>query len=257
MQEGDCVYLDKELDKIRKVLAHWGCPDPEIKLMPVNVFADVHFIISENQISGKILSNIHLYAPGLHSLIVHDHAQHPDLSKQAKVSSQLLALLATSLDVATSGLKSKSTSSSVSRAYEDPFDTPFEAMVKTASYFPNRPVIRTFPWLYYDYLNKAATNKRRELQEMEAKAAADKALQDDVKKMGNTCNKFKTTRHVLLPGIFTVFCAGCGMCEGFEMMPVAESPMTAFHVFAHRAWTCKDDEVFLNKIINNTWEDFV
>ena len=252
-EDGDLCYLSPNLEGIRDVLAHWGCPDPEIKLVPPNVFEEVSRIIREKSASQQDLQKISVYSCGLHDLIVHDRATHKVVASKGQLSSQLLALLQSSLSKARNSLE---TGAGCTAPYSTPLSD-FEEMVRTGSYFPNHPVIRTFPWFMYDFNNRIAKNKRDEEHYKNAKLQAKQELHNELGEMGHTCNKHKTSQRSLTPGIFTVFCGGCGVCEGFEMMPVAESPLTAFHVFANRAWHSNDHVAAKFYEDNNVWFDCI
>jgi hypothetical protein len=242
-EDTDHVRLDPVLNSIRDVLVHWGCPDPEIKLVPPIVFAEVVKIIRTKCVSKLELDKISVYADGVHALLKHDKSTNPHLAAQGRVSDALVALLTRCISIASSSL---CVNQSVTKQYVSPFTTPFEEMVKTGSYFPNHPVIRTFPWFLYDFNNSMAKTKRQEALFMKLKDQAEIELKEELDQMGHTCNKYKSSQRALTPGIFTVFCGGCGVCEGFEIMPVAESPLTAFHVFANRSWNSHDETTLKN-----------
>ena len=101
-----------------------------------------------------------------------------------------------------------------------------------------------------------ATSRRRKGAEND-RVDADKILRDQSKMMGETCNKYKSRQRAITPGPFTVFCRGCGVCEAFEMMPIAESPLTAFRMFAHRAWRTDDHEVLRHFEEDGIWNDCI
>ena len=66
--------------------------------------------------------------------------------------------------------------------------------------------------------------------------AADSAAQKD----GEACNKFARKHSELTPGLFTVFCAH-GICLGFKLMMIKESPKTAFDLLYTRFNTGKQN----------------
>lgn len=231
---------------IRHVIAHWGCADPELKLIPPAVFPQVLQLIASSSKAelGASLSNIELYADGLHMLMMYDSKCNPELAAQGKISPQLAKLLESSLLVAQQGLKALSADLDqviITKAYENPFKgNEFAEMIRTGSWFPTHPLVRVFPWFWRDNENLAERFNRKLLQATNLMNDVVQQRAQDLESYGSTCHKHKSSNHGLVPGIFTVFCGGCGACEGFEIMPIAESPATAFQIFAQRAWVTAD-----------------
>lgn len=246
------TLLDSGNDKLlRRVLAHWGCPDPELKFIPPPVFKIVQDIIdreglysSPTETGTEMVHRISMYADGLHSLIMYDNRVHPDLAQEGKLSPALVALLQRSLGIARSSLKANSyvQGESVTKPYISIFATAFEEMVRTGIYAPCHPVMRTFPYFRQDYL-AGMSQSRRTNKQSSAKLEAQRLLREQSQRMGATCNKYKTKQRALTPGLFTVFCGRCCVCEAVELMPRFESPITAFRMFAHRAWRTDDHAV--------------
>jgi hypothetical protein len=266
---GQHALLDSDSDRdyttIRRVLAHWGCPDPELKFICPPVFKTVRTIIdADGKIDSSLTQRISLYADGLSSLIEYDGRVHPELAKQGKLSSQLVSLLRVSLHIATSSIRDKTEHRkdcngdriSVTQPYirSSHFDTEFEEFVRTGVFSPNHPAMRTFPYFQQDYLagmsQTRRTNKRRA-----DKAQAQHLLRVQSERFGANCNKYKVRTRALTPGLFTVFCGSCGVCEYVELMPRFESPVIAFRVFAHRAWREDDYSVIKQFKEYALWDD--
>jgi len=136
------------------------------------------------------------------------------------------------------------------------FKTEFEQFVRSCSYSPCHPIIRTFPRFKYDHLAEQSKT-RRDLKKAAEAAAVANQLRTESERLGKTCNKYKTRQRALTPGLFTVFCGGCGVCLSFEMMPVCESPVTAFRTFAHRAWRRDDFATFQEFTDTGKWNDSI
>ena len=131
-------------------------------------------------------------------------------------------------------------------------------MIKTGIYAPTHPVIRTFPYFRQDYLSNMSRTSRRNKETNKQNDAREEAmhlLRVQSERMGATCNKYKAKHRALTPGLFTVFCGSCGVCEAVELMPSFESPATAFRMFAHRAWRSDDYLVKRDHEELNIWAD--
>lgn len=129
-------------------------------------------------------------------------------------------------------------------------------MIRSGSYFPGHPVFRRLPFCRHDYLIEQAY-ARRVGAKTEAQKAALEVLLSERLKMGVTCNKYKEKSSKLTAGLFTVFCLGCSVCVGFEMMEDPESPATPFRIFAHRAWTSADFRIREQWLRHGIWDDSV
>lgn len=238
--------MDPDVNAIRHVIAHWGCADPELRLIPPSVFFEVEQLVASSSIAelGKSLSTIELYADGLHMLMKYDSNINPGLACQGMISPNLATLLTRSLAVAKQGLKAVTSDldkECITKPYENPFQgKEFEEMARTGSWFPKHPVIRLFPWFWYDNVAMEGRLARKLTKETQHKEEVLKQRKEDAESYGITCRKHTCSNHGLVPGMFTVFCGGCGACEGFEIMPIAESPATAFQIFTQRAWVDAD-----------------
>jgi hypothetical protein len=185
-------------------------------------------IHSGGSFSQQDMESIVMFGDALHDLIVYDcvENQHSDVVQEGKVSRDLVALLKLCLRVARASLRSTSRVES-GQSVTQPFDrrlhyrNDFEEFIRTGVYAPSHPVIRTFPYFRQDYLAHMDSSRRRKAGQ-EQKCEAAEILRKQSERMGQTCNKYKTRQRALTPGLFTVFCGGCGVCEAFEMMPIAE-----------------------------------
>lgn len=119
-------------------------------------------------------------------------------------------------------------------------------MVRTGVFAPQHAVFQTLPHFKQDYHNEQVRLKAaaKSVQKTAERTDAVAKLTEQAKLMGLSCSKSKTSHRALTPGIFTVFCAGCGKCVLFEMMDHAECPLTPFRIFSHRAWRPVDREAF-------------
>jgi hypothetical protein len=90
---------------------------------------------------------------------------------------------------------------------------------------------------------------------MVRKREASRILAEQSQRMGVTCNKNKEKHRALTPGLEITNCGGCGACEAFDLMPFAESPVTAFRMFAHRAWRESDRKAKKKWEEEGVWED--
>jgi len=188
----------------------------------------------------------------------------------AQVSAGMLALVKLSLSIAEGSLvaeTSLSANKQVSRdvagapatrpfKQSDYFVSDFDQFVRTCTFAPTHPVLRTLPYFKQDYIAQMSGSSRRKTKKNETKAAREE-LRRQSEMMGQTCNKYKTKQRALTPGMFTVFCGGCGVCVAFEMMPIFESPVTAFKTFLHRAWTIEDFETLTIYEATEEWNDHI
>jgi hypothetical protein len=234
------VFLRHECHDIRRVLQHFSAPDPEIKLIPQILMDSMKVIVSSK---GKLpdargMEKINTYGDGVYALFKHDAKQHPAERSAGMISEAMLKLLTISCSLVEACKASDDTAQPVGKFWYSSLP-PFEEMVRSGAFAGNdHPIIRSLPFFRQDYLLLQAARRTGQKKDA-AKVEAMKELSDQTLLLGATCHKYKTRYRALTPGLFTVFCAGCGMCEAFEMMPCAESPLTAFRMFAHRAWTPK------------------
>ena len=261
------IDSDGDYKLIWRVLAHWGCPDPELKLISPLVFKAVNdIIVADGKFDSELMQPINLYADGLNLLITYDGRVHPNLAKEGKLSPQLLSLLKRSLDIAQSSIQDKAEHRTDSNgdpvAVTQPylrwqhFETEFEEFVKTGVFSPSHPAMRTFPYFRQDYL-ACMSQTRRESKRNEDRKSAQDILRQQSERFGANCNKYKARTRALTPGLFTVFCGSCGVCEYLELMPRFESPVIAFRVFGHRAWR-EDDHLVMKQFDKfGLWDDCI
>jgi hypothetical protein len=167
---------------IRRVLAHWGCPDPELKFISPPVFKAVQRIIDAGgKFDSELMQPINLYADGLNSLIEYDGRVHPKLAEEGQLSPQLVSLLKRSLCIAQSSIRDKSKLRSgsvdctgdpvaVTQPYirSSHFDTEFEEFVKKGSFLPttlqcaHSHIFGRTTWLACRRLGERASDVRSE-----------------------------------------------------------------------------------------------
>jgi hypothetical protein len=229
---GGRVKLGKVTPRLRRVLAHWASPAPELILIPASIFNIVRHLLEHKALclssSHNDMMEISKRSTGLRDLILEDR----EASKTSTLSDQLLNLLRCSLALAEAALVGKT--ACITKKYESQH-TAFEDMVRTGTWAPHHPVTETLPYFKNDYLDEQA-NARYQKDKTAAREEALKELRELALKTGMTCNKHKTRHRALTAGLFTVFCLGCGVCEAFEMMRCSESPRTPFRMFAQRKW---------------------
>jgi hypothetical protein len=248
------VKLVPGLGAIRHVLAHYSSSAPDLQLInPLTIDVVAKICESRELPEGRDLELLSTYAEGVHQLLKHDAAT----AKKGKISKRLQKLLSMSLGVARAGLRG--VHPCVTKPWRDDM-SPFERMVRTGTYTTTlHRVIRTLPPFHSDYINEMARlrSARASSLDKDALEKINVALAESTeqaKSLGG-CTKFKTSHRALTPGIFTVFCGGCGVCELFELMDHAECPLTPFRIFAHRAWRPKDLEA--HDTTEDAWLDSI
>lgn len=270
-----CLKKDENTELILPLVSHWASPSPEIIIIPVVIMLTVCDIVATKKVTPSQNSEISTYSEGLRRLIHHDKkansgrgAQHSSEDVLAvTISDTLVNLLKEMLSVARSCLAGDAGSHTTAPW---PVQSPnlgedgdvsecaegWEHMIRTGSYFPHHPIFRRLQYCKHDYCNeKTAERKKGKLIHQGKEVLQD--LQYQIKRMGLTCNKYKEKSSKLTPGLFTVFCACCSVCVGFEVMDNPESPATAFKVFTHRAWTVSDFETREKWLKHGCWEDTV
>lgn len=260
-----CLSRDARTNSILPILTHWSSQASEIKLIPPPVFDKVTDLINTRLVNSLPISKIDigLYGDALHLLLMHDQWERvgdstADNSSKEKISQHLSELLSRSMELCRASIACKS-GPVVSLAWESEW-TEFEEMVRTGVYAPHHPVIRRLPYFRQDRIaerSKVRTRAAADQQRRQEDAEVLDYLTSQSGTVGVTCNKYKTKHRALTPGIFTVFCAGCGMCEAFEIMMCAESPLTPFRMFAHRAWRKSDFDALKKFQGDGVWQDCV
>ena len=245
----------------------------EIKFIPPVVFPLIRKMVHNGLVPiSPVCAQIIQYAPGVIHLIQLDSSLNPAAAQNGKLSDDLLNLLTITLGLAEATLLPKApvVNADVGRPHQitskpycpsNPNATPFEVMIRTGSWFPRNPVIRTVPSFMADHLAQMARkSKSNSKASMNRRASMDKDMEEQLQRIqmeGTLCIKYKTSFRALTPGIFAVFCAGCGVCVGFEMMSHAESTLVPFRIFCHRMWTKEDADVWKKYQETGAWEDWM
>jgi hypothetical protein len=221
---------------IKDCLLHWASnAAPEVMLVNTMIMPVVVKMIAHQEMPlGDDLNTLCMFGEGVSSLIKFDHHRYPDLAQSGKLSQELTGLLTVSVKLVRAGLVGDGLQS---KCIPGPWPTlesetysPFEEMVRTGTWAPGIPLKWTMPTFHQDHLAH------------QARARSQKAKEDlnkQLTEMGTACTKKQPRHRALTPGMFTIFCAGCGICVLFEMMDHAECPLTPFKIFAHRDWTWK------------------
>jgi hypothetical protein len=199
-------------------------------------------------------------SPGMHrflTVVKNKHSDAEDLTQipgPDDLSPNVLALLQQSLDISRECLRGNQMACNMSLPYKAPSEHEFETFLRTGTWAPHNPVMRTLPWFRRDYENYVSRVMRTNIKDKERKEAM-RTLREETKRTGVTCNKYKEKNCALTPGLFTVFCLHCKICVAWELMEDTESPATAFRMFAHRAWTRQDFETFRRWRSEGVWKD--
>lgn len=218
-------------------LLHWASnAAPEVMLVNTLILPVVVKMIARQEMpqGDDLTHTLCMFGEGVQKLVAFDRSCNEGLAESGKISATLASLLTVSVQLVRAGLKGRDpcvpgqwpTETSVRHS-------PFEEMVRTGSWGPSFPVCRTMPAFHQDNLTEQARLR------ISAKNVAKDELKEQSRAMGVACTKKPTKHRALTPGIFTIFCSGCGMCVLFEMMDHAECPLTPFKIFAHRDWTWK------------------
>jgi hypothetical protein len=249
--------------------------------MPPVIFPLVRKIVEEGLVPvGEDLVRIIKFSSGVYTLIRIDSVLFPQSSEKGptggnhhpQVSDELRYLLKTSLALAEVALLCKAPvvrndigepHTLTSKPYQpsNPQASAFEVMVRTGSWFPGHPVIRTLPSFLPDYL-AGMSRTSKSVQEKAAKRMAElqEATTKHIERInmeGKLCTKHPTSFRALTPGIFAIFCAKCRFCLGFEMMSHAESTLIPFRIFCHRMWRREDVMMWENYKENGVWKDWL
>jgi hypothetical protein len=252
---GNLVFLDVTKSANVRVLKHWASGAPEIKLLPPQLFDIVDGVTQNGILSETAAGEVTNHSDCLYCLL-----------KESGVTNDMKNLLRVCLTRARNCLKAKGAShgvlskahlersGGVTRAWKNVFIDSFDEMVRTGAFAPGHEVIRQLPDFRQDHLAETSKGRTRRAAKQE-RASVLEELRKQAAITGVTCNKYKTKHRALTPGLFTVFCGGCGICEAFEMMPDAESPLTAFRMFAHRAWVSQEHEAYKLWKETGVWTD--
>jgi hypothetical protein len=250
----ELIALDIAKSANIRLLKHWASGAPEVKLVPPRLFDVVREVAQTGLLSATASHEITNHSDCLYCLL-----------KEGQNKEHMKSLLLVCLERASNCLKAKGgqgkmsgrqleTAGGATRAWKNVFIDGFDEMVRTGTYAPHHPVIRQLPDFRQDYLAEVSKKRSRVVAKEDRTRVLDE-LRKQAEITGMGCNKYKTKHRALTPGLFTVFCGGCGICEAFEMMPDAESPLTAFRMFAHRAWVTQEHNAYTTWKRIGVWDD--
>jgi hypothetical protein len=252
--------LSEDASQLLMMWSHYASPAPEILFLPAALHSTVQNIISRQVVTVQEGNTVARLSPGMHRFLAVakktlSDADAEDLTHcPDTLTPKALELLQKSLDLSRACLQSGKIAGCMSRPYQAPAQHEFETFLRTGTWAPHNPVIRTLPWFRRDYENYVGTVRRHQVHSQEREEVIQ-TLRDETKRTGVTCNKYKERHSVLTPGLFTVFCLHCKMCVAWELMEDSESPATAFRMFAHRAWTRQDFQMWRRWKSEQVWED--
>lgn len=250
--DGSMLRLERKIQSnFFSLLRHWASGAPEVVLLPCATFEAVREIIATRLVSPASAKIVGLHSPLLRTLIDLRLSKVIRGGLNVSVSDDLVALLQVCLKKAENCLKSCGGAAAnyraaalnekgASNAWENCFKDSMDEFLRTGIWTSSEhPVVREIPRMRYDLL---AAKSNEQYHKKVAKEELDllEKLVCECDLMGCTCNKYKSKVRSLTPGLFTVYCGGCGVCELFELLPEAESPVTVFRTFAHRAWTVQE-----------------
>ena len=258
------------LTLILPLLLHWSSTAPETVVIPAPLIPVVDRILAaQNGLAtedllavshcSQILFNLFKFCnqphPTGHSQEHGDNDQDPPVMSMVPSLRALLIEMITRCKLCFKSQSGPSKTKGWPRQHDHPPVSAFEDMVRTGSYYPHNPVIRTLSTFKHDHLNQMARQKYSE-QNQAARAQALQELQALSALRGVQCNKKKDHHSKrVTPGLFTAFCCGCSMCVGFDLMDNVESPKTLFLVVALRAWTSKQKKAHETWLRDGHWED--
>ena len=256
-----CTYcLSDDANQLLMLWSHYASPAPELLFLPVQLHKTVQNIVSRATLTVQESNMIASLSPGMHrflTVVKNKHSDSEDLTQipgPDDLSPNVLALLQQSLDISRECLRGNQMACNMSLPYKAPSEHEFETFLRTGTWAPHNPVMRTLPWFRRDYENYVSRVMRTNIKDKERKEAM-RTLREETKRTGVTCNKYKEKNCALTPGLFTVFCLHCKICVAWELMEDTESPATAFRMFAHRAWTRQDFETFRRWRSEGVWKD--
>lgn len=265
-EPSDVRKLERSCDSnFLSVVRHWCSGAPEIVLVPAQTFEAVEDVIRNQSVSTSTSQVIGMHSPLLLRVINLSISHDVKDGKRVGVSRSLIDLLTCCLDKAQNGLKAcgglgdnspqvlkqNGASQPWENCFIDPVDEFFRTGVWTSS---QHPVIRILPRMRQDVLAARSNEQYKKSTERNEMALLEKLFSES-DLMGSTCNKYKSKVRSLTAGLFTVYCGGCGICELFELLPEAESTITVFETFAHRAWTPQELSAYQVWKKGGVWTD--
>jgi hypothetical protein len=260
-ESSDCTYcLSEDANQLLMLWSHYVSPVPEILFLPVQLHKTVENIVSRAALTVQESNTMASLSPGMHrflTVVKNKHSDAEDLTHIVvpdEISPNVLALLRQSLELSRECLRGNKIACHMSLPYKAPSQYEFETFLRTGTWSPHNPVMRTLPWFRRDYENYVSGVRRKNVKDKE-RAEAMRTLREETKRTGVTWNKYKERNSALTPGLFTVFCLHCKICVAWELMEDTESPATAFRMFAHRAWTRQDFETCRRWRSESVWQD--
>eukprot|EP00802_Teleaulax_amphioxeia_P015359 Tamp_15449.p1 GENE.Tamp_15449~~Tamp_15449.p1 ORF type:complete len:422 (-),score=23.08 Tamp_15449:110-1375(-) len=255
-------WLSSKSAQLLQLWCHYASPAPEMVFMPHTLIHTVSAIVYSGRLDVQNGNKIAKWSPGLHNFLtvtrrwdLEEDVVDLTTDSTKELSMDTRRLLKKSVELSHACMRGQPTSNQ-SAPYTAPHAvSEFEEFMRTGTWAPHNPVIRRLPWYKREYENHLS-RRRADKTKQDDTAAAIRALSEEVKRTGVTCNKYKERHSVLTPGLFTVFCLHCKMCVAFELMENTESPATAFRMFSHRAWTTQDFRQWRRWKSEKIWEDY-
>ena len=249
------------------VWRHWASGAPELILIPERLFTAVEDVIKTRHVSKSSSQQIAMHSDLLIRLFKLPISKIEDRDGRCeRVSDDLSALLTFSLQRARNCLMAVGGSAAcsairlektgASTPWTNPFIDANDEFLRTGIWASlDHPVIRKFDFEFRQDLlaERSKKSSRKDASRDEQKLLEQ--LMIECERMGTLCNKYKSKQRSLSPGLFTVYCGGCGICELFELLPEAESPVTVFRTFVHRAWTAQEVEAYKKWRETGEWID--
>lgn len=244
---------------------HWGSGAAEVVLIPERIFSAVEDVIQTRFVSASSSQQIAMFSDLLIRLFKLPVSKSSRDGREC-VSDELVALLVFSLQRARNCLMAVGGTAACSAVqlertgastpWTNCFIDPTDEFVRTGIWASlDHPVIRKFDFQFRQDLLAQRSKKQSRKDADRAEQKLLDQLMEESERMGALCNKYKSKKRSLSPGLFTVYCGGCGICEFFELLPEAESPLTVFRTFAHRAWTTQELEAYKTWQNTGTWID--
>ena len=256
-----CTYcLSGDANQLLMLWSHYASPAPELLFLPVQLHETVENIVSRALVTVQESNTIASLSPGMHRLLTVVKNKHSDAEDLTEIpgpdglSPNVLSLLRQSLALSRECLRGNNIACNMSLPYKAPAQHEFETFLRTCTWAPHNPVMRTLPFFRRDYENYVSRVRRTNVKDKEREEAM-RTLREETKRTGVTCNKYKEKNCALTPGLFTVFCLHCKICVAWELMEDTESPATAFRMFALRAWTRQDFETLRRWRSKSVWQD--
>jgi hypothetical protein len=151
-QSSNCTYcLSEDVNQLLIMLSHYASPAPEILFLPFQLHKTVESIISSATVTVQEGNTMASLAPGMHrflTVVKNRHSDAKDLTHDAvpdQLSPNVLALLRKSLELSRACLQGNKIACHMSRPNKAPSQHEFETCLRTGTWAPHNPVIRTLP----------------------------------------------------------------------------------------------------------------